>query len=114
MRVFQTNQSRVTIDNLHPCLSYWVIVTAVGCINRVDTSPELIGLFETVDFKLVFTVGDAIHCKTWVVQNIARKISDVENSISSVLNGSRCGMSIPCVANSQFTCGYDAIMINFV
>lgn len=39
VRTIQTNQSRVTIDSLGPCLSYWVVVTSVTCTSQISSSP---------------------------------------------------------------------------
>ncbi len=115
MKVIQSNQSIITIDNLSPCLSYWVVVTSVDCINRVSSSPKLLGLFELVQFKFSMSFGDSVSCKTWIIEDYARKLSDVQISVSAALEHSSCGMPIPCFANSHFTCGNDpkASLINY-
>ena len=103
VRTFLTNQSRVTINGLSPCLSYWVVVTATGCA-RVDSSPELLGVFDSANFQFAISLEDNTPCTVWIADNFARKISDVQNLISSELETSSCRMSIPCMANSDLTC----------
>ena len=104
--VYRTRQPRATIDGLSPCISYWVIVTALDCSNRIKSSPELVGLFQPVQFEFLITISDTDTCRRWVVEDFHRKISDVQDSISTALeNDVSCAMSVPCVANSQFTCG---------
>lgn len=113
MKVLRTNHSRVTIDNLVPCLSYWVVVTSVDCVNRISSSPQLLGLFDLLLFKFSMSFGDTVSCKTWIVEDFARKLSDVQNVVSAAMEDSSCGVSIPCVANSQFTCRNDPNLITY-
>ena len=109
----RTNQSRVTIGNLVPCLSYWVVVSSVDCVNRISSPPRLLGLYDLAQFKLGISFGDTVTCKTWVVEDFASKLSDVQTSVTRAMEDSSCGIAVPCVANSQFTCGNDPNLINY-
>lgn len=103
----------VTISSLGPCQSYWVVVTAVDCINRINSSPQLIGLYDSVQFKFAISVENAAPCTVWIADNFARKIADIQSTISKELEESECGMSVPCVADNQFTCQDDPQIINY-
>ena len=111
VRTFQSNQPRVTLTGLSPCLSYWVVVTAVDCTNRVSSAPRLIGLADPVDFKMIISES-TVSCGAWIADNSARKLSDILNKMNDALE-SRCGMSVPCMANSRFTCGNDPSAVTF-
>ena len=76
----------------------------MDCINRVSSSPQLIAQFEAAQFEFDISVGDS-SCQSWVVENFARKISDVRNSVNGALQESECGVALPCAADSQFVCG---------
>ena len=103
------------VDNLSPCQQYWVVVSTLNCTHQVSSSPQLIGLFQSVHFEFVISIGDTRTCRRWVVEDFVRKISDVQNSVRSALEDDMfCGMSAPCVANSQFTCGNDPGVVNFL
>ena len=115
MGTLQTGQSTVTIDSLSPCLSYWVVVTAMDstCGTELNSSPQMIGLFESVEFKFAIDIEDASPCKMWIAENSARKLSDIQSSIGTGLRTSSCQLSTPCVANGQFTCEGDPEVITY-
>ena len=113
MRVVRTNHSTLTIDNLVPCLSYWVVVTSLDCVNHVSSSPQLLGLVDLTLFKFSLSFGNSVSCQSWIVEDLGRKLTSVQNSISVALEGSSCGMPLPCVANSHFTCGNDPSLISY-
>ena len=110
---FRSSQSRVAISNLDFCKSYWVVVTAVDCVNHVSSSPELIGLFESLKFKFVMSIDGTESCESWVTQDPLRKISEVERYLSLAMKDSSCATAISCVANSQFICGKDPNVITY-
>ncbi len=102
LRVFPTRSSTgILIDNLDPCTSYWVIATAIGCINRVASSPQLVGVLRSEEFIFDIILGLDQSCTTWIRDDFSTKISDVDNSLGE---GSFCRTLISCVANSKFTC----------
>ena len=107
MRTFLTNESSVSIDNLSPCSSYWVVVVAISCSNRVASAPQLINLFQTMEFKFMISLDDNDPCKTWITENLPTKLSDVERSLTTVPQDSICRLALPCVANGQFVCEND-------
>ena len=85
----------------------------MNCVHRVSSTPQLIGLVSAERFLFVISSTNDAPCETWILNNFARKLSDVENAISSALEDSSCGVSVPCMANSHFTCGNDQNFINF-
>lgn len=109
MRTFRTNDSRVVLNNLNPCTSYWVVVTAIDCTNRVTGAPQSVGLFQPLLFRLIISIDNSIPCQAWILDNSARKLSDIGLSITTTLRSSPCnsGVSTPCTSNSRFTCGAD-------
>lgn len=113
VRSFQTNQSRVTIDALNPCLSYWVVVTAIDCTSRFRSSPIFVELFDPAQFQFEISIQDAAPCRVWVADNFATKISDIQQTINSGLEDSGCGRAASCMANSRFTCDGDSSIINY-
>lgn len=89
-----------------------MVATAISCRNQISSSPELIGTFDSAPFQFKISIENAAPCRAWIVDNFARKISDVQNSVRSELGDLSCGgMSVPCMANSQFAC--DGSAINF-
>ena len=103
----------MTINALDPCLSYWVVVTAIDCTSRLSSAPSLVGVFEPTQFKFVISVEDAAPCRVWVADNFATKISDIQQTINSGLEDSGCGRAASCMANSRFTCDGDSSIINY-
>ena len=101
----QTDQPNVTIDGLSPCMSYWSVVTAemVGCDNPLSTQPQAIDLFQSSRFEFALASEDTSPCREWIAEDFTGKVADIENALISELAAS-CGMSVPCMANSQFTC----------
>lgn len=91
------------------------MVTAIDCVHRVSSAPQQIGLVNSVQFKFVISFEDAIPCRTWIVNDVTRKISDVENLLLGVLEDptSSCGATVPCMANGQFMCGEDLSLITY-
>lgn len=71
VRIFQTDQSRVVIEMLNPCLSYWVRLTAVECAAVVSNSPWSIALFQSATLDLVISVnsGDNNIVISWRSSN---------------------------------------------
>ena len=51
----------VYLDNLSPCLSYWVVVTAMDCIHQATSPPLWIGVIESVQSGMVVTVRTGIN-----------------------------------------------------
>lgn len=82
VEIFHTSRPRVTIDTLNPCLSYWVVVTAIDCVSRVSSSPQLIGLFESVqsDFEVTVTSSADNMLVTWKSRNaiVQQQLQSVE------------------------------------
>ncbi len=113
-RTFRSSLSRVTLRGLNPCLSYWVVVRAEDCVNHIRSAPRAIGLFDAVRFGFNINMG-AAPCELWVVSNYARKISDIQGGMNAALEESTsCGMSVPCMASSQFTCGVLALLSEYI
>ena len=83
------------------------------CGTQLKSAPQMIGLFEPVEFKLAITVEDTPPCETWIADNAVGKLSDVQSSISSELQTSSCRVSTPCVTNGQFTCEGDPEIITY-
>ncbi len=114
MRTFQTSESTVTIEDLDPCTAYWVAISAVDCSSRLSGSPMLVDLFEPMRFKFVISLEETTDCKSWIANNLVGKISDVQSSLRSALEGTACaGATLPCVANSRFVCGTNPSIINY-
>jgi len=86
------------------------MVTAIDCVNHVRSSAELIGLFQSLKFKLVMSMDNGMSCDTWITSDLVRKISDVEHYLVSACDGER---SISCIANSQFSCGSDPTIATY-
>lgn len=115
MAVIPISEPDVRVDSLSPCSEYWVIATAKNCTAEVSSPAQLLSLFQPVHFEFLISIGDTSTCRRWVVEDLAKKISDVQNSVSTALEDDiSCGMSVPCVANSQFTCGSDPKVVNFL
>ena len=89
------------------------MVSSLDCVNRVSSSPQLLGLFDLALFQLSISFGKIVSCKTWIVEDFASKLSDIQNSLTTAMEESSCGLPMPCVANSQFTCGNDPNSINY-
>lgn len=102
----------VAIDNLDHCKSYWVVVTAVDCVNHVQSSPVLIGLFESLRFKFEMSLDDGALCRTWISSDLNNKLSAVEQLLVSTIDSS-CKMRVSCVASSLFTCGRDLNIVTY-
>lgn len=113
MLTFRTNHTTIDINDLHPCILYSLEVTAIDCTHRTDSSPHLIGFFEPLEFTFAISFLDQTSCERWIADNLLRKISDVEESIFGALRKCSQMTTIPCVANSQFTCGIDPSVTNF-
>lgn len=79
----------------------------------MSSPPEFVGLFESLKFKFVMSVDDAMSCDAWITNNFVQKITEVEQYIFMALEDSLCGASISCVANSLFTCEKDSSMITY-
>ena len=77
----------VTIDGLSPCLSYWVVVTVIDCINRVSSPPELINAQQPVQLGLLVTVhADADNIEvTWRSRSaiIQQELGPVQVTVTS-------------------------------
>ena len=93
----------MTVRNLDACTSYWTTVTAVNCGTKISSSSQLIGLKDPANYQLVANLASSVGlCSTWIADNTARKINDVENGLRLPLL--LCGFSIPCYANSRWSC----------
>jgi hypothetical protein len=103
---FQANFSQIHINGLNPCLSYWVVVTSdvIGCDNQLSSQPQVIGYFQSSEFKFAISIEDITSCEEWIAVDPAGKATDVEMALNSQLESSSCGTSVPCMARSQFTC----------
>ena len=113
MGSFLTNESNILIENLSPCVSYWVVGTAIYCFNRLSTSPQSIDLLEPKRFNLAVSLENYDTCGSWIINDFTRKISDIQNSILAALRDSSCNIIVSCVADSQFTCGNDPNIANY-
>ena len=99
----RTTDTQVIIQNLEPCTSYWTTVTAVNCGTKISSTPQLIGLKDPTSYQLVANLASSVGpCSTWITVNTARKVTDVENGLRLPLV--LCGYTIPCFANSQWSC----------
>ena len=95
-------------------MSYWVVGTAIFCLNRLSTSPQLIDLLEPLRFNFMISLEQDDSCRTWIIDRFNRKISDIQDSILTALQDSPCSMSVvSCVADSQFTCGTNPSIANY-
>jgi hypothetical protein len=103
VRTLQTTESRVGIDGLVACQSYWLVVTAIDsiCNTQLRTSPQQIGLYQSMTFKFAISLQDSTPCREWIAENSATKLSDVKDLITS---DSPCEVLTPCLVNGQFTC----------
>ena len=45
VRTLRTNQSIVTLSDLEPCTSYWVVAAAMGCFEQTPSSPQSIDTY---------------------------------------------------------------------
>ena len=70
----------------------------------------MIDLFQSSRFKIALTIENSVSCREWISEDSAGKLSDVENSLNSGLE-TACGTSVPCMANSKFSC--DGSEINY-
>lgn len=61
----------------------------------------------------MISLMNPVPCEAWIVEDSARKVSDLQNTINFVLEDSPCGMPVPCMANTQFTCGSDPSLISY-
>ena len=113
LRVFLTRDTtKVLINDLDSCSSYWVITTAIDCANnRMTSSPQLIGVLKSEEFKFDITIDLDQSCTTWISDNFNTKLSDVDSSIA---DDSLCRMFITCLTNSQFTCEKDPHTVTYV
>ena len=102
---FQANRSNVTIDGLSPCLSYWVVVASeiIGC-GSDSSQPQAINLFRSSSFRFALSVEGSPPCREWIAEDFMGKVADAETALNSALEVSSCGMPVPCMASSQFTC----------
>ncbi len=77
----------------------------MDCVNHIRSAPSAIGLVDAVRFVFNINMG-VVPCELWVANNYARKISDIQERMNAALEKSTsCGMSVPCMASGQFTCG---------
>ena len=90
---------------LDVCTSYWVTVTSISHCGRSSTAdPKIIGIKDTVQFKLMLTL-DGTPCNDWIKVDTETKIMDMEMALSGA--GQSCGLEIPCFADSQWQCSDD-------
>lgn len=87
VRVFQTNQSTVSVGSLNPCQSYWVQLTAVDCAALAGTSPHMVANFEPAPLDLVISVSthDNNIVVTWtsINQNLLEQLLSVQVTVVS-------------------------------
>ena len=108
-----TAQRQVNLQNLNPCSTYWIVVTAVNCGLRISSSPQLLGLFNPSEFSIALCPGRGFQCSEWIGVNVTSKVADIESSLSSVLT-SQCLLSdSTCFTNGGFTCNGDDSMVIF-
>jgi hypothetical protein len=105
MKTIQTTDPsvRIDIDRLMTCQSYLVQVTVIDsiCNTRQSTTPQRIGLYQSMTFSFAISLEDSTSCSVWVAENLDTKLSDVRNIITS---DSPCEILTPCLVNGQFTC----------
>lgn len=108
-----TIQRQVNLQDLNPCSTYWIVITAVNCGLRISSSPQLLGLFNSSEFSIALCPGGSFQCSEWIGINVTSKVADIESALSSVLT-SQCLLSdSTCFANSGFTCYGDDSMVIF-
>lgn len=108
-----TAQRQVYLQDLNPCSTYWVVITAVNCGLRISSSPQLFGLFSPSEFSIALCPGHGFLCSEWIGVNVTSKVADIESALSSVLT-SQCLLSdSTCFTNSGFTCYGDDGMVIF-
>jgi hypothetical protein len=69
----------------------------------------VIDLFQLSRFDFELSIEDALPCVEWITEDAVGKVSDVEIALNSEL-ASSCGISVPCMANSQFKCAGNRII----
>ena len=104
MSTQEIHEQQIILQNLNPCSTYWVVVTAVNCGLRRTSEPRLIDLHESTPYNITFCQGENFRCRDWITLDMNNKISDIERTLSSVLT-SQCVASQPlCFARSRFSC----------
>ena len=107
------NQTEVNVQNLSPCSTYWIVVTAVNCGLRISSSPQLLGLFNSSEFTVALCPGSDFSCSDWLGVTLESKIASVEDILSSVLTTQCLLNNVSCFAGSTFTCSVDDSMVTF-
>ena len=107
------NQTEVYLQNLAPCSAYWIVITAVNCGLRISSSPQLLDLFNSSVFTLSLCPETDFVCSDWIRVDVANKVADIENVLSSVLTSQCLLNNVTCFANSSFTCSMDDSMVTF-
>lgn len=113
MSTIRTSGQQITLQNLSPCSTYWVVVTAINCGLRIKSVPRHIELYESTPFNSTFCPGEKFICNDWINVDMTSKVADTENVLNSVL-ASRCLLSSPpCYRGSRFVCYMDSSMVTF-
>ena len=82
---FETSQPQVIINNLTPCLSYWVVVSVLGCVHRVHSSPQLIGPSDSMlsDFVVSVERGASNIVVSWRNSNAEQRLETIQVNVTS-------------------------------
>jgi hypothetical protein len=97
----QTTSQSVIIGDVNPCLRYWVLVSAVNCGSRVDSSPKLVDLGEVDEFMFVIVLEERDVCATWILEDGITAY--VHREVTSQLL--QCQLQVLCTADNVLSCG---------
>ena len=110
-----TDPGTIQIDNLMSCNSYWVTVTVVNCASRIQSQAVAIPLQDPRTFEATIVLPAGVVCRTWINNRQDIKISSLESTVRSTLNGEVCRFpSVRCTVGSALTCGADSSEVNYM
>ena len=113
MSTTQISDRQTVLQNLNPCSTYWVVVSAVNCGLRIASEARLINLYESTPFNITFCPGENFGCNDWITVDLMNKIGDVETALNSVLTTQCLAASLPCYLGSRFSCNVDSSVVTF-
>ncbi len=91
------------------CSSYWVTIAAVNCASHIQSQAVAIPVYDSRTFEVAITLPAGMTCNTWINDRQDIKISSLEATIHSTLNGDVCqAPSVRCTIGSALTCGADS------
>lgn len=108
--VEQSADTQITIKKLNTCYTYWAVVTVVnrcGVRRSDDSTPSLVGLHDVTTYEVLVTLPSKL-CTVWITEDTNKKVTDMTTRINNA--ASSCGISIPCIASSQWKCSKDKPM----